>query len=65
MGTWTPDRIRSLRQLMKMTQAAFGDHIGITRTYVYLLEKGVKKPSKTLMCLFDYIEKAFKGKGGV
>jgi transcriptional regulator with XRE-family HTH domain len=38
------------------TQRAFGERIGVSGNYVHLLEKGVKKPGKTLRILLDFIE---------
>lgn len=48
---------------MNLSQKAFGELLGVTRNYIYYLEKGVKEPSKTLKLLLDCIEKE-KGKGG-
>lgn len=42
---------------MRLSQEAFGQTVGVTNNYVYLLEKGVKRPSKTLKILLEYIEK--------
>jgi DNA-binding XRE family transcriptional regulator len=55
MPTWTPDKIRELRKLMELTQWAFAERIGVTRQYVNFLEKGVRRPSKTLCILMDWI----------
>ncbi len=46
---------------MNLSQKAFGELLGVTRNYIYYLEKGVKEPSKTLKLLLDCIEKE-KGK---
>jgi len=60
---WTPKKIKELRQRLNLSQTAFGDLLGITRIYVYYLEKGVKKPSKTLRLLLDCVEERLKRKG--
>ena len=60
MRNWTPDDIFKLRSKMNLSQPAFGNLLGVTGNYVYLLEKGVKQASKTLMLLLDCIEKQFK-----
>lgn len=60
MDTWTPDAIKTLRKGLKKSQNAFGERIGVSGNYVYLLEKGVKKPSKTLKILLDFIEERRK-----
>jgi len=56
MGKWPNNKIKQLRLSMGLTQAAFAESIGTTRTYVNLLEKGVKRPSKTLCILFDLLK---------
>jgi DNA-binding XRE family transcriptional regulator len=68
MDTWTPEKIKELRARLNLTQEAFGHLAGITRIYVNYLEKGVKRPSKTLCILFDCISKKHENeneKGGV
>jgi len=54
------EEIKSLRQSLRLSQKAFGDLIGVTRNFIYYLEKGVREPSKTLRLLLDCVE---KGKG--
>lgn len=63
MTEWTPEGIKELRLKVGMTQRDFGLHIGVTREYVNKLEKGVRKPSKTMCILFDCIKNQEKGKG--
>lgn len=60
MKQWEPKDITALRNRLKLTQEAFGDLIGVTRTYVNLMEKGVKEPSKTLKVLFSCLDKETK-----
>jgi len=62
MREWTQEDISKLRQRLKLSQTAFAALLGVTRIYVYYLEKGVKRPGKTLTLLLDCIEKE-KGKG--
>lgn len=38
-------RIKEVRKAAKMTQAAFGDRLGITQNYVALIEGGQREPS--------------------
>lgn len=57
MRHWTPEEIKELRARHELSQPAFGELIGVSGNYVYLIEKGVKRPSKTLRLLFDCIEK--------
>lgn len=61
MKAWEPDEIKDLRKRLKLSQVDFGKQIGVSGNYVYLLEKGVKKPGKTLKLLLGRIEKE---KGG-
>ena len=62
MKAWNPEDIKRLRKRLKLSQVALADRLGVSGNYVYLLEKGVKTPSKTLRLLFDCVE---KGKGGL
>ena len=57
MKQWTPKQIKALRKRLKLSQEAFGNLIGVTRTYVNLMERGVKIPSLTLKVLFSCLEK--------
>lgn len=45
---------------MKLTQANFGERLGVTENYIYLLEADRKTPSKTLQLLLDCVEKESK-----
>jgi DNA-binding transcriptional regulator YiaG len=54
---WTPDKIKELRHLLKLSQQAFGALVGVTREYVNKMEKGVRTPSKTLQILMGYIQR--------
>ena len=56
MNIWFPDAIKTLRKGLRLSQRAFGEQIGVSGNYVHLLEKGVKRPSKTLRILLDFIE---------
>jgi len=49
--------------MYKLSQTKLGNLAGVTGNYIYLLEKNVKTPSKTLSLLLDCIEKEFKKKG--
>lgn len=60
---WTPNKIKELRQSLKLSQQAFGALIGVTREYVNKLESEVRTPGKTLQILLDCIKmKNEKGK---
>lgn len=60
MKNWTPKEIKNLREKHNLSQPAFGNLLGVTGNYIYLLEKGVKTPSKTLRLLLDCVERQFK-----
>ena len=60
MKNWTPKEIKNLRRKHNLSQPAFGNLLGVTGNYIYLLEKGVKTPSKTLRLLLDCVERQFK-----
>ena len=60
MKEWTPDDIKTLRDKKGLSQEAFGRLLGVTRNYVYYLEKGVKRQSKTLRLLLDCIQEKLK-----
>ncbi len=70
MKNWTPEEINNLREKYKLSQPAFGNLLGVSGNYIYLLEKGVKNPSKILKLLLNCVEKQLnknekeKGKGG-
>ena len=57
MKAWLPEDISGLRKRHGYTRLSFSELIGVSGNYVYLLEKGVKQPSKTLRLLLDYVEK--------
>ena len=57
MKEWKPEDIVKLRKGLKLSQSAFGERLGISRMHVYYLERGVRKPSKTLCILLDCIER--------
>lgn len=57
MKNWTPKDIKMLRKKYKLSQPAFGRLAGVSGNYIYLLEKEVRTPSKTLRLLLDCIER--------
>jgi DNA-binding transcriptional regulator YiaG len=60
MKTWTPEQIHTLRKSMNLSQSIFGVRLGVSGNYIYLLEKGVKQPGRTLRLLLGFIEKDLK-----
>ena len=57
MYDWSPEEINKLRGKYNLSQPAFGNLLGVSGNYIYLLEKGVKKPGKTLELLLGCVEK--------
>ncbi len=57
MRTWTAKKIRTLRTSLDLSQKAFGQRLGVTENYIYLLEAGRKMPSGTLQLLLDCVKK--------
>lgn len=62
MKNWTPEEIKTVRSKYKLSQPAFGLLLGVTGNYIYLMEKGVKIPGKTLRLLLDCVERQLNGK---
>jgi DNA-binding transcriptional regulator YiaG len=57
---WTPKDLKALRKKYQLSQAKLSGLLGVTDNYIYLLEREVKRPSKTLMLLLDCVEKQLK-----
>jgi transcriptional regulator with XRE-family HTH domain len=62
MSEWTAERIRSFRTKYRLSQAKLAELTGVTENYIYLLEKEVKTPSRTLQLLLDYIERDYEAR---
>lgn len=60
---WAPEEIKELREESKLSQKAFGDLLGVTRNFIYYLERGERKPNKTLRLLLDSVKEELKEKG--
>ena len=63
MKKWSAKNIKSLRKQLKVSQTSFGELLGVTRNYIYYLERGEKKPSKMLCLLLECVEGKLKRKG--
>ena len=63
MKEWNPENIKELRAKYKLSQKALGELLGISRNYVYYLERGERTPSKTINLLLDCIEEKLTKKG--
>jgi DNA-binding transcriptional regulator YiaG len=56
MKNWKPKEIKEFRKQSGLYQKDFAYKIGVTERYVIYLEKGVRKPSKTLKILLSIME---------
>ena len=56
MKQWTKEEIKNFRNRLKLYQKDFAELIGVTRLYVIYLEKGVRRPGKTLKILLTILE---------
>ncbi len=56
MKEWDKDQIKELRQRLGLSQYKFAELVGVTRNYVYYLERGERKPIKTLKILMNCLE---------
>jgi len=63
MKTWTPEEIRDFRKRLGLYQKGFAQKIGVTERYVIYLERGVRRPSKTLQILLSIFEDQENEKG--
>jgi DNA-binding transcriptional regulator YiaG len=64
MKKWKPKDIVRLRKELQLSQTMLGERLGVSRMHVYYLERGVRKPSKTLCILLDCIERKEVKKDG-
>ncbi len=60
MRNWTPEDIKAFRQRFNLTQKELAKLIGVSSNYIYLLEKGVRRPGKTLQLFFECLERDLK-----
>jgi len=60
MNFWTPEDIKNLKRKYGLSQKRLSELLGVSRIHIYYLEKGVRKPSKTLRLLLDCIERQLK-----
>jgi DNA-binding XRE family transcriptional regulator len=60
MEKWRRIKIKELRQSLKLTQIAFAEIIGVTNIHICNLEKGKRRPSKTLCTTLDSLERKMK-----
>lgn len=56
MATWTPSKIKTLRGRLELTQVKMGELLGVSETYVRMLEHGQRRPGRPLCFLLDRIK---------
>lgn len=55
-----PAEIEAMRKKHGLTRKAMGELLGVAGNYVYLLERGLRTPSDTLILLLDCVEEKLK-----
>ena len=60
MKDWFPEDIKAFRKKHNLLQREFAELLGVTREYLVYLERGVKKPGKTLKLFLECLEREFK-----
>ncbi len=60
MKQWTPEEIKDFRHRHSLYQKQLADLLGVTERYIIYLEKGVKKPSRTITLFLNCLEKQMK-----
>ena len=56
MKRWTRKEIRTFRNELGLSQTAFALKLGVTQTYISLMEGGAKKPGRTMKLFLDCLE---------
>lgn len=57
MGSWESEDIRRFRQRLRLSRKDFGEMVGTSGNYIYLLERGDRQAGKTLKILLSMMEK--------
>lgn len=60
MKLWTSEDIKAFRKANRLSQKALSELLGVTENYVYMLEKGVRRPGKPLKLLLGFVERQLK-----
>jgi len=60
MKPWRPEDITNLKKKYSLSQRSLGNLLGVSRNYIYYLERGEKRPSKTIKLLLDCVEEKLK-----
>ena len=56
MKRWTRKEIRTFRNELGLSQIEFASKLGVTQTYISLLEGGAKKPGRMMKLFLDCLE---------
>lgn len=57
---WKPEEIKAFRSSLGLSQLKMGELLGVSKDYIFMLEKGLRTPGKSLCLLMERI-KAEKG----
>jgi DNA-binding XRE family transcriptional regulator len=60
MKQWIPEEIKEFRNRYGLYQKQLANLLGVTERYIIYLEKGVRKPSKTITLFLDCLEDQMK-----
>lgn len=60
MKQWTHKEIKAFRSELGLSQTEFALKLGVTQTYISLMEGGVKKPGKTMKLFLGCLEEKQK-----
>ena len=55
---WTAKQIKKFRKELRITQAKFGEMVGVGKITVFQWERGERTPSKTAKILLSRIEES-------
>jgi len=64
MREWKPSDIENFRKVNRITRKTLGELLGVTVTCIYQIERGLRKPSRTLQILLSRVANDFDKKGG-
>lgn len=55
--TWTGEQIKAFRKQNKLSKRILAEYLGVTKNYIYMVEAGIRNPSKGFFLLLDRVVK--------